>query len=121
MEYLDTFDQLPNLDSPTLDEELAAILVRDRVLLLDLRPLIESFTWPEKMAIGLVAYHQIDPTHTQLFKLTPAHGELSIPLQKACQLVKKLSPQALVELAGDIVSDDWEFDSVEDSPSTLIE
>lgn len=114
MEYLDAFDQLPNLDPPTLDEELAAILVRDKVLLLDLRPLIESFTWPEKMAIGLVAYHQIDPTHTQLFKLTPAHGELSIPLQKACQLVKKLSPQALVELAAGILEEDFEFSETKD-------
>lgn len=108
----DAFDRLPNLDSPTLDQELVAILCLDRVLLLDLDPLIESFTWPERMAIGLVAYHEIDPTHTQLIKLAPAHGEFSRALKEAIELVKKLSPQALAELAVDILSEDFELGPV---------
>lgn len=109
MEHLDTFDRLPNLDSPTLDEEMATILVRDRVLLLDLYPLIESFTWSEKMAIGLAAYSSIDTSDGRPFKLTVAQGEISGSLQQAYELVKQLSPQALAELAAWILEEDFEI------------
>jgi hypothetical protein len=116
--------KLPDFDSPTLEEEMAEILKSDRKQLMQLCLLIETFNWHEKMAVGLAAYHQIDPTHTQLFKLTPAHGELSIPLKQAIEFVQKLSPQALAELAVDILLEDFELRDlgpVEDAPSTLIE
>ncbi|TAG93119.1 MAG: hypothetical protein EAZ18_13040 [Oscillatoriales cyanobacterium] len=105
---------LPDLDSPTLEEEMAEILKSDREQLMQLCLLIESFNWHEKMAVGLAAYHQIDPTHTQLFRLTPAHGELSVPLNQAIEFVQKLSPQALAELAADILLEDFELQELTD-------
>ncbi|MEK0195647.1 hypothetical protein, partial [Microcoleus anatoxicus] len=83
---------------------MAEILRSDREQMMKLCLLIESFNWHEKMALGLIAYHQIDSTHAQLIKLAPAHGEFSRALKEAIELVKKLSPQALAELAVDILS-----------------
>lgn len=60
------------------------------------------------MAIGQTAYFFIDSTHRQLLKLVPIHGELDVPVQQAMQLLEKLSPQALAELAADILEEDFE-------------
>lgn len=106
--------EMPDFDSPTLEEEMAEILKSDREQLMRLCLLIESFNWQEKMAVGLFAYHQIDPTHTQIFRLIPAHGELSVPLKQAIEFVEKLSPQALAELAANILSEDFELQELTD-------
>ncbi len=60
------------------------------------------------MAIGLIAYHSIDTTHRQLIKISPAHGEFDIPIKQALEFVAQLSPQALAELAANILEEDFE-------------
>lgn len=110
------FQGLPDFDSPTLEEEMEAILTSDRENLAKLSLLLNEFNWHEKMAIGLIAYHSIDTGHTQLLKLVPTHGELSVPVKQAVELVEKLSPQALAELASDILEEDSEGEvEVEDA------
>ena len=80
----------------------------DRETQAKLSDLMDDFTWHEKMAIGQTAYFFIDSTHRQLLKLVPIHGELDVPVQQAMQLLEKLSPQALAELAADILEEDFE-------------
>ncbi len=101
------FQGLPDFDSPTLEEEMETIASSDRENLLKLCLLLEEFNWHEKMAIGLTAYHSINASH-QLIKIAPAHGEFSVPMKQAIEFVQKLSPQALAELAGDILEEDFE-------------
>jgi len=93
------FKGLPEFD----DSE--PIADSDRKNLLKLSLLLQTFDWHEKMAIGVIAYHRIDATHRQLIKLSPAHGEFSMPIEQALELVQKLSSQALAELAADILEE----------------
>jgi hypothetical protein len=98
------FKGLPDFDSPTSTETVAD---SDRSNLLKLALLLEEFNWHEKMAIGLIAYHSIDGTHRNLVKIAPGHGEYSVPVQQALEFIKRLSPQALAELAADILEEDF--------------
>ena len=98
------FKGLPEFD----DSESISIIDSDRNNLLQLSLLLQEFNWHEKMAIGLIAYHQIDATHRLLIKLSPAHGEFSAPIKQALDFVQKLSPQALAELAEDILQEHFE-------------
>ena len=99
---------LPDFDSPTIEEEIEAIADSDKDNLAKLSLLLGTFNWHEKMAIGLIAYHAIDVTHRQLITITPAHGVFSVPVKQAIEFISKLSPQALAELAGDILEEDFE-------------
>lgn len=99
---------LPDFDSPTLGEDIQKIAASDREIRAKLDDLLDNFNWHEKMAIGQAAYFFIDTTHHNLLKLTPAHGELSKPIQEAMQLVENLSPQSLAELAAEILEEDME-------------
>ncbi|MEG4294553.1 hypothetical protein Q5692_37825 [Microcoleus sp. C2C3] len=102
------FEGLPNFDSPTLEDEIQAIVDSDRETLANLSVLMENFDWHQKIAIGQTAYFFIDSSHHQLLKLVPIHGKLSEPVHQAMRLVEKLSPQALAELASDILEEDFE-------------
>jgi hypothetical protein len=99
---------LPDFDSPTLEEEIERIADSDRELQAQISKLLENFNWHEKMAVCQTAVFFIDNTHHKLLKLIPIHGELSEPLTEAMRLVEGLSPQALAELAEDILQEDFE-------------
>jgi hypothetical protein len=107
------FTDLPDFDSPNLEDEMEAILISDAQLFKKLELLLETFSWSEKMAIGQVAYWLIDRSHTQLVKLTPQRGEFSVPVKQAIEFVEQLSPQALAELAIEILQEDFEICEVE--------
>lgn len=87
---------------------MEAIAVSDAENLAKISLLMDGFNWHEKMAIGQTAYFLIDSSHHQLLKLSVAHGELREPVFQAIQLVEKLSPQSLAELATDILEEDFE-------------
>lgn len=99
---------LPDFDSPNLENEIEAIVDSDRETLANLSALMEDFDWHQKIAIGQTAYFFIDSSHHQILKLVPIHGKLSEPVERAMKLVEKLSPQALAELAADILEEDFE-------------
>jgi hypothetical protein len=95
---------LPDFDSPNTER----IADSDREIRSKLDDLLAEFNWHEKIAIGQTAYFFIDNTHRKLLKLVPVHGELSEPMQRAMRLAEGLSPQALAELAEDILQEDFE-------------
>lgn len=99
---------LPDFDSPDLEQDIQRIAVSDQESLAQISTLLENFNWHEKMAVGQTAYFFIDNTHHKLLKLVPIHGELSEPVLEAMRLVEGLSPQALAELAEDILQEDFE-------------
>jgi len=99
---------LPDFDSPNLEQDMERIADSDRKLQAQISTLLENFTWHEKMAVCQTAVFFIDNTHRKLLKLVPIHGELSEPLSDAMRLVEGLSPQALAELAEDILQEDFE-------------
>lgn len=102
------FKGLPDFDSPTLEEEMKRIADSDREIRAKLSDLMDDFNWHEKMAIGQTAYFLIDSSHHKLLKLLPAHDDFDEPVQQAMELLEKLSPQALAELAADILEEDFE-------------
>lgn len=102
------FGGLPDFDSPTLEEEMETIAASDRENLAKISQLLDEFTWHEKMAIGQTAYFLIDSSHHKLLKLLPAHDDFSETVQQAMELLGKLSPQALAEVAMDILEEDFE-------------
>ena len=110
------FEGLPNFDPPTVEGKIEAIVDSDRETLANLSVLMEDFDWHQKIAIGQTAYFFIDSLHHQLLKLVPIHGKLSEPVQQAMGLVEGLSPQALAELAEEILQEDFEGEiEVEDA------
>lgn len=94
-----------------INDELVQILIRDRSTLGLLFFKLEKLAWNEKMAVGLAAYHSIDRTSAQLIEIKPRHGDFTAPVAEAMELLKALSPSALAELAGDVLQDDFEFES----------
>lgn len=102
------FSGLPDFDSPTLEQEMETIAASDRENLAKISQLAEQFNWHEKMAIGQVAYSLIDSSRHKLLKLIVASETPDVEVQNAMELVKKLSPQALAELAMDILEEDFE-------------
>lgn len=116
-----TYLEIPDIDDDDLENQMEAILQSDAKIQQQLALLIRDLNFPEKMALGLNAYFLIDETSTQLCDLKPKHGEYSTELQSGILLAQQLSPQAKAEFAGDILMDDWEMGSVDDSPSTIIE
>lgn len=113
---------LPDFDDEDLDQEMKRISQQDYEVLKQIVQLTQSLDWYEKMALGLSANHSIQG-EGQLCNLTPHHGEYSPKLKSAIALLRHLSPQAKVDLAIDILSDDWDLGSVDAdyAPSTLIE
>lgn len=105
------FAGLPNFDDDDLDGQMINIMTSDRDLRKQLAPLMAQMNWYEKMAIGQVAYNAIDKGHTNLIKLSFTHGEISLTeaMLRAIELTKKLSPEALAELAGDILLEEFEI------------
>jgi len=99
---------LPDFDSPSLEQDIKRIADADREIQGQISTLLERFNWHEKIAVGQTAYFFIDNSHHKLLKLAPVHGDLSEPVLKAMQLVEGLSPQALAELAEDILQEDFE-------------
>ena len=116
-----TYIELPNIDDDDLENQMETILQNDAKIQQQIALLIHGMNGPEKMALGLNAYFLIDESSTQLCDLKPKHGEYSAELQSGIFLVQQLSPQAKAEFAADILMDDWEMGSVDDSPSTTIE
>lgn len=115
---------LPNIDDNDLEEQMEAILIADAKTCREIGSLLEGMSWPQKMAIGLHAYWLLDQTHTQLYRLTPKHGELPTNIVTAIQLLQKLSPQSLVEVSSEILLEDWELEAwpeADDAPSITIE
>jgi len=102
---------LPDFDSPTLEEEMEAIAAKDKEILAQLSPLLETLNWNEKMALGQTAYFfiAISAEHS-LLKLIPTRGDgsFSKPLQQAMELAENLSLQSLAELATEILEQDLE-------------
>jgi hypothetical protein len=94
-----------------INDELIKVLVRDRSVLSLLFFKLEKLAWNEKMAVGLTAYHRIVQTSAQLIEVKPRHGEFAAPVAEAMELLEALSPSALAELAGDILQDNFEFES----------
>jgi hypothetical protein len=103
------FPDLPEFDDSNLEAEIEAILVSDALVLKKLSPLLQEFEWNEKMAVGQVAYSLIDRSPRQLIKLLPQYGEFDAPVKQAIEFVERLSPQALAELAADILQEDFEI------------
>jgi hypothetical protein len=99
---------LPDFDDPDLEQKIERLAESDFDICAKLLDLLEDLNWHEKMAVCQTAVFFIDNTHHKLLKLVPVHGELSEPLQRAMQLVEGLSPQALAELAEDILQEDFE-------------
>ena len=99
---------LPNFDSLNPKQNTERVADSDRESLAKISTLLENFNWHEKMAVGQTAYFFIDNTHRKLLKLVPIHGELSEPVLEAMRLVEGLSPQALAELAEDILQEAFE-------------
>lgn len=104
---------LPDFDDANLEEETEKLAESDCDIRAKLLDLLEDFNWHEKMAVCQTAVFFIDNTHRKLLKLVPVHGELSEPMQRAMKLVEGLSPQALAELAEDILQEDFEEDSLD--------
>jgi hypothetical protein len=99
---------LPDFDSLNPKQNTERVADSDRESLAQISTLLENFNWHEKMAVGQTAYFFIDNTHRKLLKLLPVHGELSEPVLEAMRLTEGLSPQALAELAEDILQEDFE-------------
>ena len=112
---------LPNFDDTDLDEQMQIIAAADKEILLQLSQLTANLNHHEKMALCVHAVVAIDKSHTQLCSVTPAHGTHPLVLKAAVSMLRHLSPQALCELAVDILSDDWDLGTELDAPSTLIE
>jgi hypothetical protein len=108
------FRNLPDFDSLDLEEEMEAIITSDDQVFKRLELLLDTFNWHEKMAIGQVAYSLIDTSHKQLAKVVPAHDEYDAPVKQAIEFVQLLSPEALAELASDILQVDFEIREVSD-------
>lgn len=86
------------------DEEVVQALLKDRETLGKIFLKLEKLKWNEKMAIGLIAYHQTDKTSAQLIEIKPRYGsEFETPIEEVMNLLADLSPSALAELAADIV------------------
>lgn len=105
------FSGLPNFDDDDLDGQMQRIMTSDRDLLNQIYSLLPCFNWYEKMAIGLIAYHSIDNSHTNLMRIEPIHGDISfsVEMKRAIELVKNLSPEALAEVAGDMLLEKFEI------------
>ncbi len=116
-----TYMEMPSIDDDDLENQMEAILQSDAKIQQQLALLIRDLSFPEKMALGLNAYFLIDETSTQLCDLKPKHGEYAANLQGGIFLVQQLSLQAKAEFAADILMDDWEMGSMDNSPSTIIE
>ena len=112
---------LPNLADDDLDEQMQIIAAKDKEILLQLSQFTADLNHHEKMALCVHAVVTIDKSHTQLCSVTPAHGTHPPVLKAAVSMLRHLSPQALCELAVDILSDDWDLGAELDAPSTLIE
>lgn len=113
-------NDLLDIDTPNLTEEMENILIADAEIGRQLNPLLERMSWPEKMAVGLHAYWLTDTSSAQICELQPKHGEFSEEVTEALDLIRELSPQSLCEIASEILLADWEV-TIEDAPSTLIE
>jgi hypothetical protein len=72
MTNISFFKGLPDFDSLTAEEQGGAIAYSDRENLAKLLLLLNKFSWHEKMAIGLIAFHAIDATPHQLIQISPA-------------------------------------------------
>jgi hypothetical protein len=105
------FAGLPSFDDDDLDGQMTNIMTSDRDLRKQLVPLLQQMSWYEKMAIGQIAYNTIDSTHTNLIRVTFVHGEVSLTeaMTQAIAIIKKFSPEALAELAGDILLEEFEI------------
>ena len=90
---------------------MEAIAAKDKEILAQLSPLLETLNWNEKMALGQTAYFfiAISAEHS-LLKLIPTRGDgsFSKPLQQAMELAENLSLQSLAELATEILEQDLE-------------
>lgn len=114
--------ELLDIDTPDLPEEIEAIAKKDEAILLELTKAMHEFNWQEKMAVATNATVVLNRTHTQLCFVSPTHHAYSAPLNTAITLLRHLSPQALCELAVDLLLNDWGLGAVADfAPSTLIE
>lgn len=116
-----TYMEMPSIDDDDLENQMETILQSDAKIQQQLALLIRDLSGTEKMALGLNAYFLIDQSSTQLCDLKPKHGEYPAELQSGILLAQQLSPQAKAEFAVDILMDDREMGSVDDSPSTIIE
>lgn len=117
------FPHLPNFEDtdPTLDEQMEIIIAQDAEIRSQIALFITSLDFHEKMALAIYAVVAVDRTHPQLCMVAPVHKAHSPVLRAAIALLRHLSPQALCELAIEILSDDWDLGTDLDAPSTLIE
>ena len=116
-----TYIEMPNIDDDDLENQMETILQSDAKIQQQLALLMHGMNGPEKMALGQNAYFAIDQSSTQLCDLKPKHGEYSAEVQGGIFLVQQFSPQAKAAFAADLLIDDWEMGSADDSPSTIIE
>ena len=97
-----------------IDElEAQKIAASDKETLAKLSNFLEKIDWHEKIAVGQTAYFFIDNTHHKILKLTPVQG-LSEPMKHAMQLIENLSPQALAELATELLEETPALDEEKD-------
>ena len=113
------FRGLPDFDDDDFDEQLKAIAASDKEIRSQLDQFFPALNLQEKMALAVHAVVATDKSHAQLCIAVPRHKAYSPVLSAAIALITHLSPQALCELAMEILSDDWDLGL--DAPSTLIE
>ena len=117
---------LPDIDSEDLGKDIKRISQQDLHILEQIAMFGAGMGWHEKMALSLNAHAAIVPESESLCEVTPK-DDYDEHLTAAIDLLKHLSPQGKVDLAVDILTDDWELGSEDedededDAPSTLIE
>lgn len=97
-------------DDATVESEIEAFLESDKQALKTLLPLLDTFTWKERMAAAQTACFLISTfSQDPLLKLVPVRGNsLSTPLREAMTILEGLSPHRLVEVATRILAADIE-------------
>ena len=115
---------LPDIDNTDLSKDMKRIIQQDVDTLEQIAMFISGMGWHEKMALSLNAHATIAPESENLCVVTPKN-DYDDRLNAAIDLLKHLSPQGKVDLAVDILTDDWELGSEDEdedeAPSTLIE
>ena len=127
---------LPTIDDENLGKDMKRISQQDSHILEQIAMFASGMGWHEKMALSLNAHATIAPESENLCVVTPKN-DYDERLNAAIDLLKHLSPQGKVDLAVDILTDDWELGSEDEdedkghfppvqlggryAPSTLIE